>query len=312
MSEFEDIDGTDGPEVPGKLASIKMQWDGKSDLRFWFFELELQMTIINIQSAWLKRVILANNLSSLVKAELKEFLMKPKATAGATIYKELKTELYALFAPKEEDSYAKAKQLLLTSKPSALLKSLAEELCDCTKKLENCCAAKTVSAMWRDQLPQQVKAAIAGISIKTPEGFKNAMKKADEVFATLKPPGVGQVSAVTGAAGASASAFDEVDDPDGEIAAFRTGGGRGSTRGNTRGQSRGRGGNRGNGQWRPRPQQQQQPQQRQQQQQQRRRADRHPDNPPENACSIHWKWGRSAFRCADTQNCPWKNEIASR
>ena len=53
--------------------------------------------------------------------------------------------MLALFAPKQEDSYRKATQMLLTSKPSALVKSLADELCDCQKKLENCCAAKRTS-----------------------------------------------------------------------------------------------------------------------------------------------------------------------
>merc|ERR1711923_191241 len=95
----------------------------------------------------------------------------------------------ALFGPKEEESYEKALLMGLTTKPSALLKNLADELCDCSKKLEKCCSAKTVSAMWRRQLPQPVRSAIAGISLRSQEGYKNAMTKADDTFATLKAPG---------------------------------------------------------------------------------------------------------------------------
>ena len=115
--------------------------------RYWFFELELQMTLINIQSAWLKRVVLANNLPTEVSAEVKEFLKQTKAETGETIYKDLKAEILSLFAAKEEDAFEKASQMLLKSKPSALAKELAQQLCNCKKKLHECCAAKTVLAL---------------------------------------------------------------------------------------------------------------------------------------------------------------------
>ena len=80
MAEFEDINEADVPKVMSKLSSVKLPWDPR-DIRYWFFELELQMTLINIQSAWLKRVVLANNLPTEVRAEVKEFLRQTKAEA---------------------------------------------------------------------------------------------------------------------------------------------------------------------------------------------------------------------------------------
>ena len=60
MPQFEDSNGTDGPDVLNKLSSIKVPWD--DDVKYFFFEIENQMEIINVQSQWIKRVILANNL----------------------------------------------------------------------------------------------------------------------------------------------------------------------------------------------------------------------------------------------------------
>ena len=42
------------------------------------------------------------------------------------------------------------------------------------------------------------------------------------------------------------------------------------------------------------------------------RATRHSDNPPENACGMHWKWGRQAYFCKDTANCPLANFVSTR
>merc|ERR1711951_214979 len=101
----------------------------------------------------------------------------------------------ALFGPREEESYEKALQMGLTSKPSALLKNLADELCDCSKKLEKCCSAKTVSAMWKKQLPQPVRSAVAGRSLAAPGELKEIMKRADDTFASLSA--AAQVSAIS-------------------------------------------------------------------------------------------------------------------
>ena len=47
--EFDTINGADPPELMGKLGSVKVPFIQK-DPKYWFFELELQMTIVNAQS----------------------------------------------------------------------------------------------------------------------------------------------------------------------------------------------------------------------------------------------------------------------
>ena len=64
-----------------------------------------------------------------MRGEVKEFLKQTKAEAGTTIYKDIKMELLSLYAIKEEESFERACQMLLDTKPSALLQRLAEELC---------------------------------------------------------------------------------------------------------------------------------------------------------------------------------------
>ena len=69
-----------------------------------------------------------------------------------------------LFGPKQEDAYEEAANLVLTGKPSALAKRIMVLICDKKKPLEGCCCAKVVLGLWKRQLPQQVRAAVAGPS----------------------------------------------------------------------------------------------------------------------------------------------------
>ena len=147
MSEFEDIDGTDGPEVLKSLASCRVPWD--KDVTYFFADLEMHMELLTIKSAWYKRIVLANNLPDTVKPEVRHLLKKTKTQAGSTIYKELKTKIIELFGRKEEELFEEACQLILKNKPSALVKELAERLCDCDPPLHGCCSSRTVSALWR-------------------------------------------------------------------------------------------------------------------------------------------------------------------
>ena len=39
----------------------------------------------------------------------------------------------------------------------------------------------------------------------------------------------------------------------------------------------------------------------------RDRGQPHPDGPPETACYLHWRFGKSAFKCKQKATCPWKN-----
>ena len=287
MADFEDVDAADAPEVLGKLTSIKVAWDPK-DLKWWFTELEMQMTLINIQSQWIKRVILSNNLPDSVKSQVKDILKKTKSQAPAKVYKTLKTKVLELFGPREGDRFEEAASLVLTTTPSALAKRITELLCECDgdTPLTGCCQAETVSALWRRQLPQSVRSRIAGLSLKT--SYDTTLKLADDVFAALGAPGVSAV-------GASVAA-----DEDPEVAAVGRGGARGGPRGRSRGRARGQGGaSRGRGE----------SAQAQGGQGQRQRK-RHPEA-IDGCCKQHFRYGPNAYSCTDPDNCTMVNQIST-
>ena len=267
------MDAPDPPEVLSKLAGIKVPWD--QDVEYYFFEIENQMEIQGIRSQLLKRCVLANNIPPLIKAEVKDLLKKPKAQAGNLIYKEVKLKIVKLFGKKEGELFQEAKQLMMTGKPSALAKTLVDKLCKCNSA--TCCSTETISGLWKDQLPSQVKASIAGLTIR--DNFEEIIARADKVRASLG--GAPKVSAV-----AAPGAGEEE-----EVTAVRPGPqhqrGRGQQRGRGNQRAQGRGG-RGWGAGRG-----QQPQ--------------HNDNVPDTACKMHKMWGKGTWYCTQPWSCPWKD-----
>ena len=298
MTDFDAINGTDPQEAVGKISTVKVAWN-EAAVEYFFFELENQMELINLQSQWLKRVILANNLPETVKNELMTTLKKTKTQAPTNVYKVLKDKILALFGPKEGDKYEKALQLQLNGKPSALAKQLAELLCKCDPPLseQNCCAVDTVTAMWRRALPQVVRSAVAGRSLKG-TNFDQVLQTADDVYASIAPGAAAAVAAVAIPAEAEAS--------DDQVAAIRRAG-RARPRGfhQSRGAPRGRGQARGTSRpprWSTTPPASSPTV-----------TPRHPDNPPEGSCPNHWKHGRGTFNCTfGWETCPWKHILAPR
>ena len=293
MTDFEDVDTADAPEVVAKLASVKVPWN--SDVEYFFFKLENQMELINITSQWYKRVVLANNLREDIEVEVKDILKKTKTNAPPKVYKVLKHKIISLFGEKEEDAFERAAQLELTGKPSALAKKIVDIMCQCDPPLVDCCGAKTVSALWRRKLPQQVKSRIAGMSLKN--DFETVIQLADDCFATLQPQQVSFVAAAeTAESPQTAQAL--------EVAAV--GRGRGQNRGQqynrgysgSRGAPRGgqRGGQRGGGAGQHGQAGQQQG----------------GDTPPEDACYQHKRYGRKAYFCSDPDSCPWRYQTTPR
>ena len=191
--DFEDENGIDGPKAVEKIDSIKITWD-QGDLKFFFTELEDAMDLISIKSQWLKRQVLARTLTPLVKAEVKDLLIKKKSEVGTDIYKQLKLRLLHLFGPKTEDAFEEACSLVLTGKPSALAKRLIVLLCECKKPLDGCCCAKVVEALWKRQLPAIVRAGVAGRSLG--KELEKVLDKADDIYASQAARS-GAVSAVS-------------------------------------------------------------------------------------------------------------------
>ena len=174
-----------------------------------------------------------------------------------------------------------------------LAKEIISLVCSHETPIETCCCESAVLYLWTRQLPTQVKARIAGKSLKGGDNLKETLKLADAVYDSTVKSQPAQVAATT------------TDSPDPSVAALARGRGRG---GNSRGRGRGRG-QRGN---QPTYGQSRQNGPTQQQSQSQNWGPKHQDNPPDNSCRAHWKWGNSAYFCSDRANCPWKDRITPR
>ena len=228
------------------------------------------MTTAGVKSQWTKRLQLQRFLPENVAAELKDLLRKDESEAGATPYKTLKVRILETFGPRPEDRYRKAKELVLTGRPSQLCKQLIDILCE--KDLTGCCCEGIISGMWRDQLPREVRAAVANLSIAKTH-LEATLRHADAVYASLQLPAP------------SVAALD-VPDQD-QVAGIRQNPAK-SQKNRRQSTSQQKGAGSG-----PKP---------------RGRGDPHPDGPPETSCSLHWRWGRGAYYCKDEENCPWKDQ----
>ena len=180
MEDFEVENGTDGEKALDKLGTLKCEFD-KTDLEYWFSELEGQLETIEVKSQWLKRTALQRYLPAEMKLEVKSLLKLTKTQAGTDIYKKIKTELLSLFGAKPEDAYITAKNRVMTGKPSQLGKAIIEDLCTCTPKLSSPCCARIVWGMYRESLPVIVRNHIADMTFSK-DTYKEIFKKSDQVF----------------------------------------------------------------------------------------------------------------------------------
>ena len=180
MADFDTENGTDGEKALDKLGSIKCPFD-KSDIEFWFCELEGQLETIGVKSQWVKRIALQQFLPVEIRAEVKSLLKIQKSASGTDIYKRIKKELIDLFGQKPEDAYLRAKNRVMTGKPSQLGKAIIEDLCDKDKKLDGCCCSKVTWGMFREALPVVVRNHIAELSYNK-DTYKDVFTKADQVY----------------------------------------------------------------------------------------------------------------------------------
>ena len=272
--QYAAADGTDPDGIFKETAGLKVEWEPQ-DVEFFFSQLEMLMQSAGVLSQWTKRVICQRQLPRSVYSELKDILRKDQAAAGATPYLTLKERILDLFGKKPEEAFELASQLVLTGRPSLLCQQIIELLCKCDKPLTKCCAEGTVSALWKRRLHPQVRAAIAGRSLS--KDLDGVLKHADDVHASLNQSTASPVAAVSQA---MANLDTSADAPALQIAAFKpkpkkpVGTGK-----DAKGKKKGRG-------------------------------DRHEDGPPEEACSMHWQWGRSAYFCKRPKGdnaCPWRD-----
>ena len=316
MTDYDVTDTADETSAQQEARAIKLAFD-RQDVKAWLTRFEIRLEFAGVRSQWLKRLCLENVLPEDIASSCKDYFSMPKSEctgASANIYKLCKSRILEVYGPKPEEDFDKALTIVMTGLPSAAAKEIRDLICDQKVKLTNCCCAKQVSATWKKLLPAHVRAQIAGMDMKTQ--FDLMIKKADDTYNAIKAeagaaaqpvalitPGKPQVTADFDTS-ADAPALDQMSHLADQIAAFnksykkaqnsskgRGGGGRGAQqkRGGSNGSSRGLAG-------KPQPKQ--------------NKGNPHPDGPPDNACHIHWQYGRSAFRCAKPDQCPWANYTA--
>ena len=160
--EFDVEDAVDGEKAQDYARSIKIEFEA-NDIKFWFSQLEGEMTMATVRSAWLKRTVLQRNLPVKQRSDVKSYLTLTKVEGGATIYKDIKDELIRIYAPKPEDSYCRALSRVLVGLPSQLGAQLIDDVCKKPKKFDNCCCAGHVHALWSQKLPMNVRAHISNM-----------------------------------------------------------------------------------------------------------------------------------------------------
>ena len=297
--DFDTENGTDGEKAMDKMGSVKCEFS-KDDIEFWFTELETQLEVIDVKSQWSKRIALQRFLPADVKQEVKTLLIIPKASAGTDIYKRIKTELLDLFGQKPGDAYVRAKNCVMTGKPSQLGKALINDICTCPVKLQSGCCAKIIWGMYREAIPIVIRNHIAEMTFNK-DTYKQILQKSDQIYDSNQSS-----NPVKGAAVAAVSSSQEP-----EVAAIRpraNRGGRGGNRGGNRGGGRGgtssttssssssasstsaqpASSSTGSGQGRG-----------------PRHATAKGDS--DKLCKIHFKWGENGSYCAAPWKCPMKN-----
>ena len=278
MATFQDEDGTDENASWTQLSNLKLDFD-RGDIKFWFSQFEMHLTTAGIKKQWSKRILLHKQLPPDVIAETKDILRKAQTEAGATPYKDLKERILGTFGTKPEDDYYKAKAMVMTGKPSQLAKTLVNTICPAHPDLVGCCAAGTVSGMWRDQLPTALRVQMASRKLVGADNMKDTLDTADSVYATMTRPGVPALPVA-----AVANLDTSADEPAlQQVAAVQ----------NRRNQPKKKPATSSGAAARD-------------------RGDPHPDGPPPNACNLHWKYGRGAYTCRKKDTCPWAHYKAPK
>ena len=293
MAEFDTINGTDSATAMENLKSVQCPFE-LSDIEYWFTEFELQLTLIDVQSQWLKRLALQRFLPPEIRQEVKTLFKLSKADAGNDIYKKCKTELIELFGAKQEDCYIRAKNRVMTGKPSQLGKALMDDLCKKSRKLDGCCCADIIWGMYREQLPITVRNHIAELSFNK-DTYKQVFTTSDKVHASnqsTQPVRATTLAAVSHQPAQNSAA---------EVAAV--------TGARNKNQRNNKGG--GGGAQKPNntanPQTQTQP--KTQPETKPNKGTRHATakGADDKLCRIHFKWGINGSYCAAPWKCPMKD-----
>ena len=300
MADFEAENGEDGEKAMDNLRAVQCPFN-KEDLDFWFSEFEGQLEVIEVKSQWTKKTALQRFLPNEIKMEVKGLLQLKKSAAGDDIYLRLKNELLELFGSKPEDDYIRAKNRVLTGKPSQLGKKLIDDICKKEKKLDGCCCDKTVWAMFREDLPVVIRNHIAEMKFDKTT-YKDIFRKADQVYASNSSS---EPAAVSRPAVAAVKA--DQSPQDGAVAAVnRTRPQRQQQQQQQQKPARGQGGGRGGRGGKSNtpqntPATSSKP-----------KGTKHPTatGKEDQLCKIHFQWGVNALYCAKPWQCPMKDVLS--
>ena len=277
MVNYDEQNEEDPADVYTKAASIKMDFN-REEPSFWFNQFETRMRMAGIKKQFTKLQILSAQLQSQpdVQAQIKPMLRVQENAAGNTCYKEAKDALMELFGFSEDERFNKAAALVLTSTPSALAKQIIDIICPNHPTLVDCCAAATVSGLWKNRLPAQIRDQIAGM--KLGEGNLQAtLRKADAVHKSMTS------TIPVAALGANAAADSD------EVAAANFAknkwnkGQQGQKKNQGQKQNQGSGG----------------------QAQKGATSQGNAEKAPDGCCFSHRRYGKQAWFCRDEENCPW-------
>ena len=246
----------------------------KNDILLWFTLIESKMQFAGLKKQWSKRQVLIQLIPPEHHSDFRHHLQLQETQAGQQAYFDLKSAIIKRFGPKQADGFDKAISRVMGSEgPSHFGRQIMSDICPEFKPLHGCHCAGTVLGIWRRGLPSIVRTSIADMAFDSAT-WQDVFDKADNVWAS-------------NAANTSVVAALAKGDAATEVAAATTKPPRRNNRGGGRGGRGGGGGGAGRGG--------------------RTRGPRHADNPPNNACDVHWKWGKAAWHCADRHSCPWRD-----
>ena len=283
--EFDHKDGQDGAKASEIGRQIKVEFSA-SDIKFWFAELEAEMTMASVKSQWMKKTILQRNLPTKQKEDVKSLLTLNQLQAGADIYLKIKNELTRIYAPKAKDAYCKALSRTMVGLPSQLGNQLVDDVCKKANKLQGCCCALAVEALWQLQLPVGVRAHVSNMEFNH-NTFKSVFEAADKVYLSSKQISVAALKVAAVDLDETQAAFNPENQP--QVAAMAK---------KPKKNKKNKNANGGGGQSQANP-----------------RGQKHssvPDNLAEKMCDRHHRHGVDAWYCLAPATCPWKSKIAPR
>ena len=283
LVEFEVEDVQDGAKASELGRQIKVEFS-TSDIKFWFAELEAEMTMATIKSQWLKKTVLQRNLPVKQKEDVKSLLTLNQGQAGGNIYQRIKQELIRIYAPKAKDSYCKALTRTMVGLPSQLGNQLVDDVCKKADKLNGCCCASAVEALWQLQLPVGIRAHVSNMEFSHAT-FKQVFEAADKVYMSSKQVSVAALSVAAVSLDETQAAFEVQNQPVAEVAAIKS-------------QKNKNQKNKGQNNKNKKP-----------------RGQKHesvPDSLADKMCDRHFRHGTGAWYCVATSTCPWKNKTSDK